>query len=69
MPQCASFFIRTIVDSLKQQYPEAGDSITDYAVVTVPAAFNDDERVATKNAVLLGGFKDCSILDEPTAAL
>lgn len=69
MPQCASFFIRTIVSSLKQQYPEAGDSITDNVVVTVPAAFNDDERVATRNAVLLGGFKNCTILDEPTAAL
>lgn len=38
-------------------------------VVTVPAAFSDDERIATKNAVLLGGFRSCRILDEPTAAL
>lgn len=69
MPQCASFFIRTIAESLKTQYPEAGAAITRHAVVTVPAAFNDDERVATKNAVLLGGFEECTILDEPTAAL
>ena len=69
MKQCASFFIRTIVNSLKLQYPQLGDSVTDECVVTVPAAFNDDERVATKNAVLLGGFKKCKILDEPTAAL
>ena len=69
MPQCASFFIRTIVDSLKKQYPDLGDELTEHAVVTVPAAFNDDERVATRNAVLLGGFRDCTILDEPTAAL
>ena len=28
MPQCASFFIRTIAESLKTQYPEAGAAIT-----------------------------------------
>lgn len=69
MKECASFFIRTIVDTLKKNYPEQGKHLTDECVVTVPAAFNDDERVATKNAVLLGGFKNCIILDEPTAAL
>lgn len=67
MVQCSSFFIRTIVDSLKKQFPD--EDVTRQAVVTVPAAFNDDERVATRNAVLLGGFKECIILDEPTAAL
>lgn len=67
MVQCASLFIRTIVESLKKQFPD--DDVTRDVVVTVPAAFNDDERVATQNAVLLGGFKNCSILDEPTAAL
>ena len=69
MKECASFFIRTIVESLKKQYPEQGDQLIEECVVTVPAAFNDDERVATQNAVLLGGFKRCTILDEPTAAL
>ena len=68
MKECASFFIRTIVESLKKQYPKI-TTLTDECVVTVPAAFNDDERVATQNAVLLGGFKSCKILDEPTAAL
>ena len=68
MKECASFFIRTIVNSLKKQYPNI-TNLTEECVVTVPAAFNDDERVATKNAVLLGGFKNCTILDEPTAAL
>ena len=68
MEECSSFFIRTIVESLKKQFPQI-PNITDECVVTVPAAFNDDERVATQNAVLLGGFKNCIILDEPTAAL
>ena len=67
MVQCASLFIRTIVQSLKAQYPN--EDVTREAVVTVPAAFSDDERVATQNAVLLGGFRKCRILDEPTAAL
>ncbi len=69
MKECASFFIRTIVETLKKNYPNQSRHLTDECVVTVPAAFNDDERVATKNAVLLGGFKNCIILDEPTAAL
>lgn len=68
MKECASFFIRTIVDSLKKDFSNI-PNITDECVVTVPAAFNDDERIATQNAVLLGGFKRCRILDEPTAAL
>ena len=68
MKECASFFIRTIIESLKKEYPKI-TNLTEECVVTVPAAFNDDERVATKNAVLLGGFKNCKILDEPTAAL
>ena len=67
MVQCASFFIRTILQSLRAQYPD--EDVAREAVVTVPAAFSDDERVATRNAVLLGGFRSCRILDEPTAAL
>jgi len=53
---------------LKKDFPNIV-TLTDECVVTVPAAFNDDERIATQNAVLLGGFKSCRILDEPTAAL
>ncbi len=67
MVECDAFFIRTILQSLQAQYP--GEDVAREAVVTVPAAFSDDERVATQNAVLLGGFKSCKILDEPTAAL
>lgn len=67
MVECDAFFIRTILQSLKAQFPE--EDVAREAVVTVPAAFSDDERVATQNAVLLGGFRSCRILDEPTAAL
>lgn len=67
MVECDAFLIRTILQSLKAQFPE--EDVAREAVVTVPAAFSDDERVATQNAVLLGGFRSCRILDEPTAAL
>ena len=67
MVQCSSLFVRTILESLKKQYPK--EKVDEDVVVTVPAAFSDDERVATRNAVLLGGFKNCTILDEPSAAL
>lgn len=38
------------------------------AVVTVPAYFSDAQRVATRNAGLLAGFSQISLLNEPTAA-
>ena len=68
MKECSSFFIRTIADTLRKNYPDV-PNLLDECIVTVPAAFNDDERTDTQNAVLLGGFKKCKILDEPTAAL
>ena len=36
---------------------------------TVPAAFNSDERQATKDAIEIAGFTDFHILDEPAATL
>lgn len=44
-----------------------GHSVTE-AVVTVPAYFSDAQRVATRNAGLLAGFAQISLLNEPTAA-
>jgi molecular chaperone HscC len=38
------------------------------AVVTVPAYFSDAQRVATRNAGLLAGFEQISLLNEPTGA-
>lgn len=39
-----------------------------YAVFTVPAYFNDQQREAIKNAATLAGFKVLRIINEPTAA-
>jgi molecular chaperone DnaK len=44
-----------------------GDNITE-AVITVPAYFNNDQRVATKTAGELAGLKVLRIINEPTAA-
>lgn len=65
MVQCSALFLKTIRNSLRAQLGEDVDEV----VVTVPAAFNTDERRATRNAAFLAGFKHVDILDEPTAAL
>ena len=40
----------------------------DRAVITVPAYFSDAQRAATRNAGLIAGFVEVSLLNEPTAA-
>lgn len=65
MIQCSALLLKTIKQSLEIQLGEEVEEVT----VTVPAAFNNDERQATINAILLAGFKRYHILDEPTAAL
>lgn len=67
MVQCSALFLKTIVQSLEKQFPD--EDVSKEVVVTVPAAFNNDERQATINSILLSGFKKYHILDEPTAAL
>ncbi len=66
MVQCSAFLLKTIKHTIDTQF--RGHKLAG-AVVTVPAAFNIDERQATKNAMLLAGFSNVHILDEPTAAL
>lgn len=65
MTQCSALLLKTIMQSFKEQYGEDIENV----VITVPAAFNSDEREATINAALLAGFKNPKILDEPTATL
>ena len=66
MTQCSAILLRTIMDSFKEQYD--GQKIEN-VVITVPAAFNTDEREATLNAARIAGFANPKILDEPTATL
>ncbi|WP_226536259.1 Hsp70 family protein [Fictibacillus halophilus] len=65
MMQCSALYLKTIRLSLKKQLNTDIDDVT----ITVPAAFNNDERIATENAARLAGFKNINLLDEPTAAL
>lgn len=44
-----------------------GETVTD-AVITVPAYFNDSQRVATKEAAQIAGLNVKRIISEPTAA-
>jgi len=44
-----------------------GEPVTD-AVVTVPAYFNDSQRIATKDAGTIAGLNVLRIINEPTAA-
>ena len=44
-----------------------GETVTD-AVITVPAYFNDSQRVATKEAAQIAGINVRRIISEPTAA-
>lgn len=45
-----------------------GGDAPDYAVITVPAHFDDRQRNATVEAGLLAGFREVRLLNEPTAA-
>ena len=57
-----------ILQNLKRDAEEyLGDSVTD-AVITVPAYFNDAERLATKEAGEIAGLNVLRIINEPTAA-
>jgi len=51
------------IDAAKSQ----GDKV-DYAVITVPAYFNDKQKHATRTAAALAGLKVRRLLPEPTAA-
>lgn len=65
MTQCSAILLKTIKHSIEAQY----DQPIDHLVVTVPAAFNSDERQATKEAIEMAGFTDFHLLDEPAATL
>ncbi len=45
------------------------DEIIDAAVITIPAKFDATQVAATKRAAELAGFKNCSLLQEPEAAI
>lgn len=67
MTELSAILLKTIKASLEKQM-SLGDAITG-VTITIPAAFNSDERNATLDAAHLAGFKQVNLLDEPTAVL
>ena len=65
MTQCSALLLKTMKASIEEQF----DQPIDHLVVTVPAAFNSDERQATRDAIEMAGFTDFHIFDEPAATL
>ena len=66
MTELTALFLKTLKLSMQSQIKM--DEIVDLTI-TIPAAFNSDERNATLEASRLAGFKNAHILDEPTAVL
>lgn len=65
MTQCSALLLKTMKKSIEEQFKQK----INHLVVTVPAAFNSDERQATRDAIEMAGFTDFHILDEPAATL
>lgn len=65
MTQCSAILLKTMKQSIEEQFEQE----IDHLAVTVPAAFNSDERQATKEAIEMAGFANFHILDEPAATL
>lgn len=61
--EAATLFLRYLKSEVSKEIGPVS-----FAVVTVPANFNQVEVEATKNAALTAGFEDVVILKEPTAA-
>ena len=60
----SAHILKLAYDTVRSQFPEWDSS----AVITVPAAFNTDQRADTLKAARYAGFKNVDLLDEPTAA-
>ena len=57
-----------ILEKIKADAEKALNDQVDYAVITVPAYFNDKQKHATRIATALAGLKIRRLLPEPTAA-
>lgn len=62
--ELSSFVIRSILEDAKLYLQEEIEE----AIISVPAYFNDKQRVATKKAGALAGIKVERIINEPSAA-
>ena len=62
--ELSSFIIRSIVEDAREHLKEEIEEV----VISVPAYFNDKQRVATKKAGALAGVRTNRIINEPSAA-
>lgn len=60
----SAHILKLAFDSVLAEFPQWDRS----AVITVPAAFNTDQRADTLSAARLAGFNAVELMDEPTAA-
>ncbi|CAF0935629.1 unnamed protein product [Adineta steineri] len=65
IPEEVSALILRKMKQIAEDY--LGEPVTE-AVITVPAAFNDSQRQATKDAAIIAGLNVLRILSEPAAA-
>tara|TARA_B100000780_G_scaffold250841_2_gene197164 strand:- start:7634 stop:9640 length:2007 start_codon:yes stop_codon:yes gene_type:complete len=63
-PEQISAMILTYMKQIAENY--IGEKVTD-AVITVPAYFNDEQRLATKDAARIAGLTVLRLINEPTA--
>jgi molecular chaperone HscA len=61
-------FSAEILKKLKEKAETAIGKKVEKAVITVPAYFNESQRLATKDAAKLAGIEVLRLLNEPTAA-
>ncbi len=57
-----------ILDKIRTDAEKVLNDKVEYAVITVPAYFNDKQKHATRTAALLAGLKIRRLVSEPTAA-
>jgi molecular chaperone DnaK len=69
MTECSAIYLKNILLSIKKQLGEEVVQDLEEVIITIPAAFNHAERIATENAAKIAGFKKIILLAEPTAAL
>ena len=62
--ELSSFVVRSIVEDAERYLGEKVEE----AIISVPAYFHDQQRVATKSAGMLAGVRVSRIINEPSAA-
>lgn len=62
--ECSAFIIKSLVEDARRYLNEEIEEV----IISVPAYFHDEQRVATKKAAQLAGVKVERLINEPSAA-